>query len=397
MSAEMGPGTTAETLPDGEPLAEQESIDSLQKRIATEGPAAVAAVTGGFPVIEGNRALFAYVGHAEEVQLHHWIFGLESAQEFHQVHPEVWTLEIEIQDAARVEYKLAVGENGQHSLLRDPLNEALARDPFGANSVAAGPGYVEPWWAIENRAKRHGEVLERQLRSKTFGDVRPLSIYLPPRYRETRRYPLLVCHDGLDYLKFAGLQRVLDNLIQLQEVPPLIVCCTQSPNRIEEYAANEKHAEFLANELVPLMESEFSLLEGASSRALMGASFGAVASFHAALQFPGRFGKLFLQSGSFAFTDIGPHGRGPVFDEVVNFVNEYRRHPTMPAERVFLSCGTYESLIVYNRSLLPILQRTGAEAVLVESQDGHNWENWRDRLRDGLTWLFPGPLWMVYE
>ncbi len=32
-----------------------------------------------------------------------------------------------------------------------------------------------------------------------------------------------------------------------------------------------------------------------------------------------------------------------------------------------------------------------------ESRDGHNWENWRDRLREGLSTLFPGPLWMVYE
>lgn len=379
------------------PVLEEDRIDALQARIAEEGPAAVSAVEGGFPVIEGNRALFAYVGKADEVRLHHWIFGLESAQEFHRVHPEVWTLEIEIQEAARVEYKLEVAENDQHKLMRDPLNDQLARDPFGANSVAAGPAYTEPWWAIEDRAKRHGKVLERQLQCKTFGDVRPLSIYLPPRYRETRRYPLLVCHDGLDYLEFAGLQRVLDNLIDLQEIPPLIVCCTQSPNRIEEYAANERHAEFIANEVLPLMEKEFSLLDGPSDRALMGASFGAVASLHTALQFPERFGKLFLQSGSFAFTDIGPHGRGPVFDDVVQFVNRYRRNPTKPAARIFLSCGTYESLIVYNRSLLPMLQRTGTEAVLVESQDGHNWENWRDRLRDGLTWLFPGPLWMVYE
>ena len=33
----------------------------------------------------------------------------------------------------------------------------------------------------------------------------------------------------------------------------------------------------------------------------------------------------------------------------------------------------------------------------VEARDGHNWENWRDRLREGLAWLFPGPLWFVYE
>ncbi|QDV07513.1 Enterochelin esterase [Planctomycetes bacterium Poly30] len=378
-------------------VLEKDTLDALLARIVAEGPAAVSAVEGGFPVVEGNRALFAYVGHADEVRLHHWIFGLESAQEFHRVHAEVWTLEIEIHDAARVEYKLEVVENEQRQLMRDPLNDQLARDPFGANSVATGPGYTEPWWALEDRAKRHGEVLVRQLRCKTFGDVRPLSIYLPPRYRETRRYPLLVCHDGLDYLEFAGLQRVLDNLIDLQEIPPLIVCCTQSPNRTEEYAANERHAEFIANEVLPLMEAEFSLLDGPSDRALMGASFGAVASLYTALQFPDRFGKLFLQSGSFAFTDIGPHGRGPVFDNVVQFVNRYRRNPTKPATRVFLSCGIYESLIVYNRSLLPMLQKTGTEAVLVESQDGHNWENWRDRLRDGLTWLFPGPLWMVYE
>ncbi len=378
-------------------LAEHDALDAIQQKIAAEGPAAVEAVESGFPVVDGNRALFAFVGRADEVRLHHWIFGLESAQEFHRVHPEVWTLEIEVQEAARVEYKLEVVTAGQHRLMRDPLNDQLARDPFGANSVVTGPAYVEPWWALEDRAKRQGEVLERQLKSDIFGDVRPLSIYLPPRYRETRRYPLLICHDGLDYLEFAGLKRVLDNLIDLQEIPPIIVCCTQSPNRIEEYAANERHAKFIADELVPLMEDEFSLLDGPSNRALLGASFGAVASLHTALQFPDRFGKLFLQSGSFAFTDIGPHGRGPVFDDVVRFVNRYRRNPSKPATRVFLSCGTYESLIVYNRSLLPLLQRQGVEAVLVESQDGHNWENWRDRLRDGLTWLFPGPLWMVYE
>ena len=35
---------------------------------------------------------------------------------------------------------------------------------------------------------------------------------------------------------------------------------------------------------------------------------------------------------------------------------------------------------------------TGMEVRYVEARDGHNWENWRDRLREGLSWLFPGPL-----
>lgn len=376
-------------------LTMDRTIDALQMDFIDRGPAAAEGIT--FPLIEGRRALFAYIGVADEVRLHHWIFGLESAVPFHKVHEGVWTLEIEIQESARVEYKLEVAGGGEQRLMRDPQNEQTARDPFGANSVMTGPAYVEPWWALEDRAKRHGEVLQRQLKSEVFGDVRPLSIYLPPRYRETRRYPLMVCHDGIDYLEFTHLARVLDNLIDRQEIPGIVVCCTQSPNRIEEYAASKRHATFVATELVKLMEDEFSLLEGAENRALMGASFGAVASLHAAIQFPGVFGKLFLQSGSFAFTDIGPHDRGPLFDPVVSFVNGFRRNPVMPAPRVFLTCGTYESLIVYNRSMLSLLRSTGAEVDLVEAQDGHNWENWRDRLRAGLTSLFPGPLWMVYE
>jgi enterochelin esterase family protein len=64
---------------------------------------------------------------------------------------------------------------------------------------------------------------------------------------------------------------------------------------------------------------------------------------------------------------------------------------------VFLSAGIYESLIYFNRSLLPVLQKTGARVRMVEAADGHNWENWRDHLREGLTWLLPGPQWLVYE
>jgi len=351
-----------------------------------------------FPVVVGDGALFVYRGHADEVKLHHWIHGIPSAQPFERLNgTDLWTLEMEVQPQARVEYKLEVVQGQQQQLVQDPLNPHLARDPFGANSVIQGAGYTEPEWAEEDDRARKGEVVERRLRSEIFGDVRPLSIYKPARFRETKRYPLLVFHDGLDYLKFTNLATVLDNLIHRLEIPPVIACMIQSPNRLEEYAANEEHPRFLAEELLPLLQDEFPLLDDPRDRALVGASFGAVASMHAALERPGVFGKLFLQSGSFAFTDIGDHGRGPLFDPVVDFVNGYRRKPEMPAERIFLTCGTYESLIYYNRSLLPVLQRTGADAELVEVPDGHNWENWRDRLREGLTWLFPGPLWMVYE
>jgi enterochelin esterase-like enzyme len=112
---------------------------------------------------------------------------------------------------------------------------------------------------------------------------------------------------------------------------------------------------------------------------------------------PGFYGRLLLQSGSFAFTDIGATHRGPAFEPVVGFVNAFRRSVGRPVEKAFLSCGVYESLIYENRSLVPLLKETGMDVRYVEARDGHNWENWRDRLREGLSWLFPGSLWMVYE
>ena len=82
---------------------------------------------------------------------------------------------------------------------------------------------------------------------------------------------------------------------------------------------------------------------------------------------------------------------------MVKFVNRYRAKPTRVAERLFISCGMYEPLIVPNRSMLPVFAEAGMTVNYVESRDGHNWESWRDRLRDGLSWIFPGPQMFVYE
>ncbi|MDH3785718.1 MAG: alpha/beta hydrolase-fold protein, partial [Acidobacteriota bacterium] len=158
-----------------------------------------------------------------------------------------------------------------------------------------------------------------------------------------------------------------------------------------------RHARFVVEELLPQLEHRFPIDPDPSTRALVGASFGAVAALSTAWRYPGAFGKLLLQSGSFAFTDIGEHLRGPLFDPVVEFVNEFRENPGRPCERMFMTCGMYESLIYENRSMVPRIQALGIDLRYRESRDGHNWDNWRDHLREGLSWLFPGPLWMVYE
>jgi enterochelin esterase-like enzyme len=374
------------------------AIDALVSGPHT--PEAVDAFLAGksFPLAEGSSITIVFRGEAEAVHLKHWVFGLPASQQLKRLdETDLWYLTLELPLGSRVEYKLEVVRGGRGEWIEDPLNPNRARDPFGANSVAHGTGYTVPEWIAPDPEAARGTLDEIRFDSQVFGR-RGVMLYLPARYRRTRRYTLLVVHDGHDYLHYASLGTILDNLIHRREIPDLIVALTTSPNRLGEYAGDERHARFITDELVPNLERTLPLEARPQGRCLMGASFGAVASLATALYRPGFYGRLLLQSGSFAFTDIGDrNARGPLFDPIVQLMNHYRAEPIAMSERVFVSCGMYESLIYENRSLAPILAATGMEVRYVEARDGHNWENWRDRLREGLSWLFPGPLLLVYE
>lgn len=350
------------------------------------------------PLIDGDRLTFLWRGEAQSVRLMHWIYGLSSDVALQRIDgTDLWYLVVDLPRASRVEYKFLVETEQGRQLLSDPLNSQLAHDPFGSNSVATSTGYEDPEWSRPDPAAPAGRLERTVLRSKALGDDREVMVYLPASLREFGRYPLLIAHDGADYVRFSQLQTVLDNLIHRLEIPPMVVALTNPEDRLVEYAADPRHGKYIAEELLPALEERYPLVRRPDARALMGASFGAVASLSTACQFPGVFGNLLLQSGSFAFTDIGEGERGELFEPVVKFMNEFRRKPVRCSERVFVSCGVYESLIYENRSLLPVLQSTGVDVRYVEARDGHNWENWRDRLREGLSWLFPGPLWLVYD
>ncbi len=351
-----------------------------------------------FPLVEGATSTFVWHGGADAVHLVHMIYGLPTQQPFTRLEgTDLWYLTIELPTRSRVEYKIAVVQGENSALVEDPLNPLRTRDPFGANSVVQGDGYTTPDWVAHDPEARPGTLEELVLPSEGLGRDARVTLYLPARFRRTRRYPLLLVHDGGDFLAYGGMKTVLDNLFHRLDVAEMVVAFLHPGERLLEYADHPGHARFLAEELTPRLERDWPLSADPAERGIMGASFGAVAALAAAARYPGRFGRLLLMSGSFAFTDIGPSRRGPAFEPVVSFVNAFRRSPVRVSDRLFLSCGTYESLIYENRSMVPLFQSTGMEVRYVEARDGHNWENWRDRLREGLSWLFPGPLWMIYE
>ena len=226
---------------------------------------------------------------------------------------------------------------GEHRLIQDPLNaqrrarSVRRRTRSSARAGLHGAGLD----AARSRGAAGRDRRARDRDSAAFGGSARCQVYLPARFRPSRRYPLLIVHDGEDYLRFAGLKTVLDNLIHRLEIPPMIVALIAvagPPERVRRRPAPRDVPGRGAG--APARSARFRSSTRPSARGLCGRSFGAVASLAAAWRHQGVFGNLLLQSGSFAFTDIGKHDRGPVFDPVVRFVNAFRKQPGQPARPV---------------------------------------------------------------
>ncbi len=348
-----------------------------------------------FPLREGPHTTFVYRGGAKRMRLGHWLFGAPASRDMERIPgTDLWYLVMDLPPGSRVEYRFQRVLDVEADWILDPLNPHTAEDPFGEQSVCHAVGYERPDWTLTDPSIPAGEVVETGARHR-LDPMRRVHAYVPANFRETRRYPCLIVHDGSRYREKAALPTVLDNLIHRHEIPPLIAAFVDPARRIHEYANNPDHADFLRHGLAADLEREFRLSNRPDDRGLIGAGLGAVAACTAAARHPGHFGKLMLQSGLFTFGEAGIGTR--LLDPVVEFVNRFRAKPQRIANRVFLSCGAYDPLIHENRRLAPVLRKAAMEVRFEEALDGHNWEHWRDQLRVGLSWLFPGPIWLYYS
>lgn len=375
------------------------AINELRARALDEQVVSDFLADREVPIVEGPKCTFLFRGEADGVAVRHRIVNQPQHVPMKRLEgTSLWFVTIELPAHSRVEYQIEVRVGAAVETFNDPLNPHVAHSPVGSSSVCQAAGYEVPAWVFPQPDARPGDLMDLTLPSKALRRTTHNRVYLPARFRRSSHYPLMVVHDGDDYLTYSAMRTVLDNLIHELDMAETIVVFSNPGDRLKEYPNYAPHARHLTRELLPAIEEQLPVVRRADARCLMGASFGGVASLSAAARDPGVWDNLLLQSGSFVFTDIGSdHGGGPAFDPVVKFMNRYRARPKKVAARMFITCGVYEPLIVPNRSMVPVFESTGARVQYVESRDGHSWENWRDRLRDGLSWIFPGPQKYVYE
>ncbi len=370
------------------PAAQHPALAGILDDAPTQEEIDLLLETNTFPLVEPGAVTFAWRGEADAVDLLRWIHGGADRTPFLRVPgTDLWLVRLAVADGGRFEYKIGISREGGEEWVNDPLNPVRAGDPFGENSVCRTWGYERPDWS-KPRGAPAGRIERLPIESEVFGETREERIYLPAGYEIDQTYPLVVIHDGTDFVTYADLATSLDNLIAAGDVPPLIAALIQTRDRTSEYSGGRRHARYIVSEMLPTVASRYGISRDPSDRVLMGASLGAVASLSTAFRFPGLFGGLVLKSGSFILDDTKLDARPhPVFHRIARLVRALRRAPNLPDTRAFVSTGELEGLADQNKAMAEFLRSHGVDVLFKSAWDGHHWHNWRDQLRDGLMWV----------
>ena len=342
------------------------------------------------PLVEGTSCTFFWRGRAEWVGVEHRVVGLPTLEMRRARGSDVWYATVELPAGARVEYRIAVRVHGETSSMLDPCNDRVAYGPVGEASFVTLDDYVTPWWAEPDPTNSRGDLITLEVESTALQRAVATTLYVPEHLGRDESLPLLVLHDGSDFLRYSALSAVLDNLMHHRLMARCAVAAIDPGERLREYGGDAAHATFVLTELVPALRGRLRLAAPPQGLLLGGASFGAVASLATAMQAEGGAGGLLLQSASLRASLPPEFPDSVAWEPVLALVNALRESAPHVTPRIFQSYGAFEPLAESNRAMTPVLRRMADEVLTVASLDGHNWTSWRDRLGDGLVWLLPG-------
>jgi enterochelin esterase-like enzyme len=296
----------------------------------------------------------------------------------------VWRLRFPRPPVDRLEYRFELtDEEGAAELVCDPSNPLRAPGPFGDHSVLHLPGYRPPPWLDDDAPA--GRLVPVELESRVLRTTVPGLVWTAAGAADEDALPLLIVHDGPEYDDFADLVQFLDHMVGNGRVPPFrAALLPPGPARNELYSASAAYARALVRNLLPELRRR---LPTRGRPVGAGASLGALALLHAHRKFPGSFGGLFLQSGSFFRRRFDAHEASfRRFGRIARFVGRVLA-PDAWTDPVptRMTCGIVEENLRNNHAVAEALARQGYDVDLHETRDAHNWVAWRDSLDPHLT------------
>lgn len=267
-------------------------------------------------------------------------------------------------------------------------------DGFGG-PIELGPNdkqtYPDPEGNLVDKREDipHGKLEMINYESKSVGTTRKTNVYTPPGYSPEKSYPVLYLLHGIggdetEWQRFATPDVLLDNLIADGKAVPMIVVMpngrAQKNDRAEgnvmasapAFAAFEKD---LLGDVIPAIESRYSVQADRKHRALAGLSMGGGQSLNFGLTNLDTFAWV----GGFS---PAPNTKAP--EELVPDPEKTKEQ----LELLWLSCGNRDGLIRISQRLQRYLQENGVPHIWNVDAHGHDPLHWRNNLYHFTQLLF---------
>ncbi|HUF08463.1 MAG TPA: alpha/beta hydrolase-fold protein [Rhodothermales bacterium] len=298
---------------------------------------------------------------------------------------------------ALFEYSLLIDDNFP---VADQMNPYKVGSGFGYLSEVAMPDFEYHPALIDIRDGTLGgydRVTQHTVPAGIMGYEKEIHVYTPPGYDDAEAdYPTVYIQDGRDYIEFGHTPAVIDWLIERDLIEPFIAVFISppnrhgqdQPNRATEYGLNPDYPQWMADDLVPFVESLYRVRKDPSQRMVAGDSFAGLVSVYIPFERPDVFGIGYGQSGYVSLNRD-------------TLIERYATEETRPI-RLYVDVGVFEHAVGKdwfpdyeinftegNRRFRDVLESKGYEFVYREYLEGHNWGNWRRHLIDAFQHFFP--------
>ncbi|MCU0710314.1 MAG: alpha/beta hydrolase-fold protein [Pirellula sp.] len=266
------------------------------------------------------------------------------------------------------------------------------REPMPANRRGFGPIELGPddiaafdpppqSFKTAREGIKRGKMELVEYESKTVGTTRKMNVYTPPGYSSDKKYPVLYLLHGIggdetEWPRFATPDVLFDNLIADGKAVPMIVVMpngrAQKNDRAEGdvFASAPAFATFerdLLDDVIPTIESKYSVDPSRERRAIAGLSMGGGQSFNFGLGNLDRFAWV----GAFS---AAPNTKAP--EALIPDVDAAKKNLKL----LFITCGNKDGLIRISQGMHHFLKTNSIPHVWHVDGHGHDPAHWSSSL-----------------
>jgi enterochelin esterase-like enzyme len=227
----------------------------------------------------------------------------------------------------------------------------------------------------------HGKVEMVEYDSKSVGNKRKALVYTPPGYSTGQKYPVLYLLHGIggdenEWRRGGHPEIILDNLIAEKKAVPLIIVMPNGraqpddrpgTNAMATAPAFGKFDKDLLGDLIPFVESKYSVKKDRESRALAGLSMGGGQSLN--------FGLANLDT----FAGVGGFSSAPNTKPAAELVPDPDK-AQQQLKLLWISCGNKDGLIRISQGVHAYLKEKNVPHIWHVDEHAHDFQHWKKAL-----------------